>query len=413
MIELYSIDKKGKIRVFKVHQDGQNLIQSATGILGGSLTIKNTTISKGKQGRTIPEQVEFEMNALINTKIDEGYKSAKDLSSYGLELINKRKLEAKHHDLLLLCLTQNNVIPNIFEILNIKFNTNKYWLPLPMLAEKWKDHKKKASYPAILQPKLNGVRCIAIWDKEESKIKLLSRGGQVYQMPEIELALRDFLMTHPTVQLDGELYKHGMPLQDISGIVRLEDKEQFGRKHVLEYHIYDLAVEDVQQIARTGMMERYVEEIKHNSIVAVPSITINSEEEVKTYHDAFVATGYEGAMVRDQNGYYMFGFRDACLLKVKEFIDEEFEIIGCDVDSAKGIESFVFVLQNNINDISFKARPTGTIEDKEIWRQNIDKFIGKKATVRYQERTVNGLPHQGHVRADKTELLIEAIRDYD
>lgn len=406
MIELYSIDKKGKIRVFKVHQDGQNLIQSATGILGGNLTIKNTTISKGKQGRTIPEQVDFEMASLVNEKLDEGYKSTKDLidrfeSTTGTPL--PVDVMAK----------EKEVITILFDLLHIKFNTNKYWLPLPMLAEKWKDQKKKVKYPAILQPKLNGVRCIAVWSKEEERVKLLSRGGQVYQMPEIELALRDFLMTHQTVQFDGELYKHGMPLQDISGIVRLEDKEQFDRKHKLEYHIYDLAVEDVQQIARTGMMERYVEEIKHNSIIAVPSITVTSEEEVKTYHDAFVATGYEGAMVRDQNGYYMFGFRDTVLIKVKEFIDEEFEIVGSDVDSAKGIESFVFVLKNNINDITFKARPTGTIEDKEIWRQNIDKFIGKKATVRYQERTVNGLPHQGHVRADKTELLIEAIRDYE
>jgi ATP-dependent DNA ligase len=141
-----------------------------------------------------------------------------------------------------------------------------------------------------------------------------------------------------------------------------------------------------------------------------------NEERVMFYHNKWVAEGYEGCMVRDISAQYMFSFRDYCLLKVKNYIDEEFEILGCEADNHTEetiAESFVFVVKNNTDDQEFKARPTGTAKMKLFWYNNIDKYIGKKATVRFQERATSGLPIQGHVRAKETALLMEAIRDYE
>ncbi len=404
MITLYSLDKKGKIRVFKgeVSLSGELLpntayIHTYTGLLGGNLTKKTKTINDGKQNRSVNEQAQFELDSLVFEKVDEGYKSKEQLAIRAEEL---------HY-----AFPSDLSISDLFERLEIKFNTNKYWLPLPMLAEKWKEKKAKVKYPRLVQPKLNGVRCIAVL--HEGIVKLLSRGGQVYRMPHIEAALLPFLISNPTLQLDGELYNHGMPLQQISGIVRLEDEAQFDRKLPIQYWIYDLAIPNVTQDIREELrIDKYYPFFKESEVVRfLWTETAKSEADVDRLHNEFVADDHEGAIVRDPEAYYQFGFRDACLLKVKEFIDEEFEIVGSEVDPNKGIESFVFILKNNINELTFKARPTGTLEEKDIWRQNMPKYIGKKATIRYQERTQDGLPSQGHVRHKDSTILMEHIRE--
>jgi len=416
MDKIYSIDKKGKIRVFQgeVSLSGPATPNTAsiftkTGLLDGKLTEKKTVIVNGKQGRSVNEQAQFELDSLYNEKLDEGYKSwdrlltrlewTKTLSN--TEVINWN-LREEH----------SQSVIEIFSKLNITYNTNRYWLPLPMLAEKWKEKKKSVKYPVLVQPKLNGVRCIAVWSQEDNSVILLSRGGQKYIVPQIA-AILDPYLRNTVLQLDGELYKHGVPLQVIAGIVKLEDESQFKRKDIVEYHIYDLAMPSLSQVARLDILQHLVLSISNPFIHYVKTYQTDKEEHVQTFHNEFVANGYEGAIVRDMQAMYQFGFRDSCLLKVKEFFDEEFEIIGGETDDVGSIDSFIFVLRNNVNELTFGARPTGTREDKAIWKANLASYIGKKATVRFQERTVDGLPHQAHVRHKDTTILIEAIRDYE
>jgi DNA ligase-1 len=406
MTTLYSLDKKGKIRVFKGEvgkvTNTLSVVTTWTGLIDGQLTEKQLNITKGKQKRSIHEQAEFEFASLLNEKYNEGYKSEEHLlAKLGEPFTNAGK----------------HFIEDIYKAIGITYNTNKDWLPLCMLADKWKDKKSKVKYPVLVQPKLNGVRCIALY--KDGKVLLLSRGGGYYIMPHIQSALLPFFISNPNIQLDGELYNHGMPLQKIVGICTLEDEAQFSRKLPIQYWIYDLAIEKVKQEERFKILSNFTNLCNINPIKVLVTIPTLSEKDVESLHNTCVEQGYEGAIVRDPNAYYQFGFRDSCLLKVKEFQDEEFEIVGCEIDPNKGIESFVFILKNNlISDVEginlrFKARPTGTLEEKDIWRQNIDKYIGKKATIRFQERTEDGLPHQAHVRHKDSPLLIEAIRDYE
>lgn len=409
MTRLYAVDKKGKVRVFKglvfeqMDSNGEiYVISTDTGLLGKQLINHKDVVTKGKQKRSVKEQAEFEFASKIKEKTDEGYKSFQQL------IQRFQDTEVKDFELWSQIEPQEDVmtINYLYTTLNIKYNTNSLWLPLPMLAEKWKDKKKSVKYPRIVQPKLNGVRCIAVWDEGLQQVILLSRGGQVYQMPHIARQLKPLLQAFPKVQLDGELYLHGMPLQNIYGIVGLEDIDQFDRKECLEYHIYDLAVERMNQATRHTVLSAY--NIPAPSIHIVKTVTAIGEIAVKAWHDQFVADGYEGAIVRDPEAFYQFGFRDSCLLKMKEFLDEEFEIVGCSLD--ENIESFTFKLKNNIDDQLFDARPTGTLKDKAEWQRHIDSYIGQKATIRFQERTQGGLPHQAHVRHKDTPLLMEAIR---
>lgn len=403
---LYCLDKTGKIRLFEIQvlEDTEDTIKpiywlkSCTGLIGGNLVYNEKCAPQGKQGRTSREQAIFIAESLWNDKCNEGYKSLSDLS------LKAEQMEKSIEGL---------SISEIFRTLEIKYNTDTRWYPLPMLAEKYKTHAKKIKFPQLGQPKLNGVRCITLYDPDLQEVIQVSRGGKTYNVPHIKAQLTPFFLLNQNVILDGELYYHGKPLQEISGAVRKEkDAPDW-----IEYHIYD-CIKPGPNGLRWEAVKQYLREIEsYNTthIKRVFGLKVEDYEQVKAAHDHCVEQGYEGLILRDPKAEYQVSFRDKCLLKVKEFEDAEFEIIGCKVDPDKSVgESFVFQLKNDIDDQAFYARPTGTIKDKEFWYANIQSYIGKKCTVRFQERTQGNLPHQGHVRVDlSNELQIELVDRQD
>lgn len=390
---LYSLDKKGKVRIFNIRVQqavNENIDQSIwgifseTGLIHGKQTTKVKEVTKGKNiGRaneTTPyEQAVSEAKSKYNDKLDEGYKS------------NDMCIIKYQYDFQM-CV----------DTMLIKANTNADWNELPMLAEPIKKVKNIA-FPIFMQPKLNGVRCICKLDDNE-EIIFLSRGGKYYIMPHIKAHLKNYFRDFPYHVLDGELFTKGEPLGKIAGACRRESED----KDIswVEYHVYDMAVPNISQKGRHDKLETLFpySQTEEDPIQLVQTVVAHDREQIKKFHDVWVSEGYEGAIGRDPDSPYLFGFRDKRLIKVKEFIDEEFQLIGCKVTEGKSIgDSFVFTLSNNTNNLVFHARPRGTREQKEEWYSNRD-WLSKDATVRYQERTEDGLPHQAHV---------VVIRDYE
>jgi hypothetical protein len=396
--KIYSLDKAGGIRVFYGEVVGVN-ITTFSGLLDGKHTKRHKTINSGKQKRTAEQQAEFELDSIYNEKFDDGYKTEEELIRYtGVHSTD---------------------IEEIFQLGKIYYNTNRHWLPLAMLAEKYEDKKEGLTFPRIAQPKLNGVRCLTLM---KDNVIFSSRGGKIYTLPHLVETFAEYYhkisgASGSSLVFDGELYVHGLPLQTISGIARLE-KDPKGRKDIIEYHIYDifdleqLEVSNEQRDSARGIILYELNKI-NPKIKIVDSMYVDSHEEVKLKHDEFVRLGYEGAILRHPNAAYQIGWRDEALIKVKEFIDEEFEIVGCEVDPQIGMGSFIFILQNDQTEDTFGARPTGTIEQKEFWYKNIKKYIGKKGTVRYFERSIDNIPTMGTLRYEKSKCLLEAVRDYE
>ena len=105
---------------------------------------------------------------------------------------------------------------------------------LPMLAKDFEKRKKKVKYPVDVQPKLDGVRCLAFW--KDDRVVLLSRGAKEYTLPHIAKELTAILKECPTLVLDGEAYAHGVGFQtSMSYIKRLQDDTV-----KIRYHVYDL-----------------------------------------------------------------------------------------------------------------------------------------------------------------------------
>ena len=72
-----------------------------------------------------------------------------------------------------------------------------------MLAHKY--NPNKANYPAYIQPKLDGVRCLFTAEGAFSRA-----GNQFMNVEHIEHDLKPVFNKYPNLILDGELYNHGL-----------------------------------------------------------------------------------------------------------------------------------------------------------------------------------------------------------
>ena len=253
---------------------------------------------------------------------------------------------------------------------------------LPMLAAKFSDRKRfltEDSYPAFSQPKLDGVRCLAYW--VDDKVRLMSRGGKDYLLPHISTALESVLGKNDV--LDGELYVHGLPLQDLNSWVRGSHKH--AESVNVEYHLYDMIPnkdEEMPFTERLEHLERFVANSPSDKICSVETATAHNEEEVFAAHAEFVGLGYEGGIVRLGHGKYRFGYRSKELLKVKSFVDDEFEIF----DFTNGVGKFencVIYWCKTVDGEEFTAVPKGTFEQRAVWLKEAPTVIGKMLKVQY------------------------------
>lgn len=258
----------------------------------------------------------------------------------------------------------------------------------PMLARsKSVQRDENCSFPCHIQPKFDGLRCMAMWDNDE--IILMSRNGKPYTVPHISEELKSIL-PKDTI-LDGELYVHGLSFQSISSWCK---RVQPDTAKVC-YRVYDCPTcegingriweerfEDLKDIVGKGS----------DFISVCETKKVYNMDEVFEYQSECVADGYEGAILRTLNGRYLWGQRSRHeLLKVKLFVDDEFEIIGykSGLQGTKEENAVIWKCKTKTGK-EFFARPSGSIEDREEKLKEADKYIGKFYTVKFFEYTDDG-----------------------
>jgi DNA ligase-1 len=407
---LYAVDKNSNPTVYAVRvteEAGMGVIETGSGRVGGKITVKATMIKKGKNigkaNETTPlEQAHNEARAKIKKAYDNGYK---DANLYNDHYPHKGDLPLDVIDtweeLDLFLLRKKSTIVNFFFANDIRNNTFKDWRPMPMLADKYSVKKHSSVGNWYMQRKLNGVRCLAFLDLATGKVVLLSRGGIEYNLPHIANKLRSFLVKNPYMILDGELYLHGIPLGRLGSWAKNVDKEE---RINLQYHIYDINA-FLKFKTRLQMLINIHSDLHSAVIRFVQTVQVGSTDNMRRFEKMVLEEDYEGVILRNPEGKYASSYRSEHLVKVKQFIDEEFEVLGVgDAYKEGDIDTFTFKLKNNTNDLTFDARPKGNRALKQEYLDNIDTIVGKEATVRFQERTEYDIPHQAHV---------VVIRDYE
>lgn len=262
--------------------------------------------------------------------------------------------------------------------------TNKSEIILPMLALSFSKRSHNIKFPCFVQPKYNGVRCLAL--KTGNDVVYQSRRGKLF---ETLTHFDDIIKQIPEdIRLDGEVYVHNEPFQNIVSWVKKDRGEETKK---LEYWVYDIAVENMTFSERYKKLESLFSEILRSPIQLVPTYVCENIKQVKEFHDEFVKLGYEGVMIRNSHGMYKFDHRSQDLQKYKEFIDEEFEITGGKSGTGLYEGCVVFECKTPENK-TFECVPKGTLEYKRELFKNLSNLVGKQLTVRYFEKSLDNIP---------------------
>jgi ATP-dependent DNA ligase len=267
-----------------------------------------------------------------------------------------------------------------------------------MLAMDWKK-VKNIPYPVYIQPKLDGVRCLMIVDG--GIVKFLSRSGKDYTTldhiaEDIAKYMGGYIDGPTQFILDGEIYSDELSFQGITAAVKKQRPESLK----LHFRAYDIVNDELQErrLVNTGNL---VQAIASPYVHFVTTIWANDEAQVKSYHDAAVEEGYEGAMLRLPEGKYEQGARSSSLLKVKEFNENEFTLSGFE----RGQREEDLLAVCTIKGKSFRAKMIGNRKEKQELVEKYAHIHGEiKITIKHFGWTDDGLPRFP---------IGKAIRDYE
>jgi hypothetical protein len=126
-------------------------------------------------------------------------------------------------------------------------------------------------------------------------------------------------------------------------------------------------------------------------IKQLPTAVCNSADDAKYLHSKYVEEGYEGLILRNVKGLYKVGHRSKDLQKYKEFLDEEFPIVG--FKEGDGLEKGCVIWTcRTATGLEFDCRPRGTREERCTLFRAGATYIGKPLSVRFQEWTDDKVP---------------------
>ena len=250
---------------------------------------------------------------------------------------------------------------------------------LPMLAKTF-EGGKHLKFPLYIQPKIDGLRCLA------HPHGMFSRTGCPFLgMDAIQKELKTYFQEHENCVVDGELYSNEMPFEELSGYCRRQKEIPVGKKVV--FHVFDVIPPGEMRFEdRFRLLPPETEHIRR-----VPTALIHSREQIEENLKRFVGQGYEGIILRNADGVYRTGHRSSDLQKYKLFQEEEFAIVG--FAEGKGREKGLVVWECQTQEgKTFHARPEGDHGTRRDMFRDAASCIGKKLTVVFQEYTKDGIP---------------------
>ena len=270
-----------------------------------------------------------------------------------------------------------------------------------MLAHKY--DADKADYPAYIQPKLDGVRCLFTKDGAYSRA-----GNRFMNVKHIEKDLEVVFNRYPNLILDGELYNHGLK-DDFEKIISLvkkkkpTDEQRDEAAQQVQYHMYDVAsFPNATYVWRMGFVARLTDS---NVVKCSPSLVIIDTKMALDFDDAQklhaknLKQGYEGSIYRSIEGKYK-GTRSWDLMKFKDFHDDEAVIVGYEIGKGKRQGTLGKFIMQDDEGVEFGCPPGKGYNYKDLagMLDNISDYIGQRATFTYFQRTQAGSYRHPHYK---------------
>ena len=236
--------------------------------------------------------------------------------------------------------------------------------PVPVfevqLAHDGANHEAKITGRKLLEPKLDGVRCLTVVDFESRTVTQYTRNGkELVNFPHIVKAFEDNLDNFGrSYVFDGEVVSKSF--QDLMTQVHRKDDVQASDARLALFDIVPL-VEFKQgksvmgQRRRSAFLKNF-ENIFSDSgcIEIVPQTEVNLDEflgeiEFKDYNRATVAAGYEGIMIKDPDAKYECK-RSVAWLKQKPFIEVSLAVTGVEEGTGRNVGKLGALVCEGVDD---------------------------------------------------------------
>jgi hypothetical protein len=308
-----------------------------------------------------------------------------------------------------------------------------------MKGYEYKDGSIK-NWPVYTQPKLHGIKMMCQDLGKVSGMSGKTATGRIISMrswlnnpfthlTHIEMELYEFFPYLPrNATLDGELYNHGMDFSTLTSAVKTV-KTVHQRLHDVQFWICDISYEDQDGAPferRCALLinafRRYIQDrstignpddlsVLPKTFRIVPTLVARSHDEIIQQHNKHVESGYEGIMIKKiSNGHapgskvyndslYKSG-KSNHILKYKQFTDEEAIILNVKYHDQELVDFTVQDRRENIFDVRMRVKILKYFSNKSYQYT----IIGKELTIRYNEISDSGIPHNP---------IGIAIRDYE
>lgn len=351
---LYKMDNKGKIRQWSIEVieklnggNGAWLYQQTHGVKGGKMQSTSTWVQEGKNEGKSNETSPREQCILEATSL---WTKQRDRKGYTETIPSEKPFG-------------------------------------PMLAKSYDKDGKHIKFPCYVQPKLDGLRCIA--KVENGAVSLWSRQNKQFKvLKHIEEELSKF----PDGIYDGELYIHGTPFQTIVGAIKRDEKNENTEK--IQYWIYDLINDNTNEKRQEELCSIFYKmygpkPFDMTCIYNVLTRKVFNKDELIKEHKNWVDLKFEGIMLRNKHGLYKIGGRSADLQKYKLFMEEEFEIVDAEecVGKMEGMCTFKCKTKDGA---IFDVMPEGDeFTRQQYWEDWVDGGIspGDRLTVKFFQWT--------------------------
>lgn len=346
MITLYR-KNANSLGSWRIWSEGSTIHIAHATVIGGSEVFHKEEVETNLSGRTISEQVALRIRSRVSRMMDKGYKATLD--------------EAKLS------------------------SSNQLGLDRPMLAHPINRVTGINYDGAVLQKKLDGHRCLIT--SQEGELIAYSRQGK--PIPSIKHILRGLDGRIPEgTTIDGELYCHGVKLQTIGSWIKREQSATAN----LFFVCYDLISTDsyVDRHKELSEIVAGVDTGASGQVVALPYTRYEGEEETRKLFRTTRSQGFEGLMLRLDRRGYEAGKRSSALLKIKEFEQEEFKVVGFKRSSTGWAICECVTLDGR----PFDCSAPGSVAEKEYVWNNQSEFLHRYLTVDFAHWTDDGIPFQ-------------------
>jgi DNA ligase-1 len=225
---------------------------------------------------------------------------------------------------------------------------------------------------------------------------MFSRGGKpIISVPHISDEISKFFEAlSDNILLDGEIYNHDLK-SDFNKLISYAKKTKpkaedlVESEKYLQYHIYDFQDKNDRTLSfkeRSVKLRDVFTKNDFKYLKFVETTEIENDEQLNNLYGQYLEDGYEGQMVRASNSVYE-NDRSKSLLKRKEFIDEEFKITNITegVGNRSGMMGRIELIDKF--GITFESGCRGNHDYYKELLLNKSNYIGKSATVRFQNKT--------------------------